>query len=92
MGLRRASSLQLSICDAKIAVIRSELDPGIVVREYRNSMLRPTGVGPEINEDALRESVIVGQMGVHPLITALESGARFIFAGRACDSALFASE
>src|SRR5262249_23306521 len=43
-------------------------------------------------EDALRESVIVGQMGVHPLITALESGAQFILAGRSCDAALFASD
>ncbi|MCA6119310.1 DUF4387 family protein [Bradyrhizobium sp. WSM 1738] len=31
-------------------------------------------------------------MGVHPLITALKSGARFIIAGRACDSALFAAD
>jgi hypothetical protein len=92
IGIAKSVFVQLSICDAKIAIIRSELDPGIVVREYRNDMLRPIGVGPEINEDALRESVIVGQMGVHPLITALESGARFIFAGRACDSALFASD
>jgi hypothetical protein len=92
IGIAKRVFAQLSICDAKIAVIRSEFDPGIVVREYRNSLLRQTGVGPELNEDALRESVIVGQMGVHPLITALESGARFIFAGRACDSALFASD
>jgi hypothetical protein len=83
---------ELGIRDAKVAVIRSEIDPEIVIREFRKGTLRPTGMGPELNEKALRESVIVGQMGVHPLITALESGAQFILAGRSCDSALFASD
>ena len=31
-------------------------------------------------------------MGIHPLITALESGAQFMLAGRSCDIALFASD
>ena len=31
-------------------------------------------------------------MGIHPLITALESGAQYIIAGRSCDVALFASD
>ena len=77
---------------ARVAVIRSELDPEIVISEYRNGALRPTGFGPELDEQTLRESVIVGQMGIHPLITALESGAQYILAGRSCDVALFASD
>jgi hypothetical protein len=83
---------ELGIRDAKVAIIRSEIDSEIVVREFRKGALRPTGVGPELSEASLRESVIVGQMGVHPLITALENGAQFILAGRSCDSALFASD
>jgi hypothetical protein len=83
---------ELGIRDVKVAIIRSEIDPEIVVREFQKGALRATGVGPELNEGSLRESVIVGQMGVHPLITALESGAQFILAGRSCDSALFASD
>jgi hypothetical protein len=71
-------------------VIRSELDPEIVIREFRAGALRATGAGPELDEHALRESTIVGQMGIHPLITALESGAQYILAGRSCDIALFA--
>jgi hypothetical protein len=77
---------------ARVAVIGSELDPEIVISEYRNGALRPTGFGPELDEQTLRESVIVGQMGIHPLITALESGAQYILAGRSCDIALFASD
>ena len=83
---------ELSVDGAKVAVIRSELDPEIVIQEYRNGALRATGLGPDLDERALRESVIVGQMGIHPLITALESGAQYILAGRSCDIALFASD
>ena len=83
---------ELGVCNAKVGVIHAELDPETVVRQYRNGSLHPTGVGPELSEEALQESVIVGQMGVHPLIAALDGGARFIFAGRACDSALFAAD
>jgi hypothetical protein len=83
---------ELDIRNTKVAIIRSELDPEIVIQEYRDGALRPTGVGPELNEEALRDSVIVGQMGIHPLMTALESGAQFILAGRSCDIALFASD
>ena len=83
---------ELHVDDAKVAVIGSELDPEIVIREYRSGALRPKGRGPDLDEQALRESVIVGQMGVHPLITALESGAQYILAGRSCDVTLFAAD
>src|SRR5262249_17338859 len=82
---------ELGIRNTKVAVIRSELDPEIVIREFRSGSLRATGAGPDLDEEALRESTIVGQMGIHPLITALENGAQFILAGRSCDIALFAS-
>jgi len=80
------------VSDAKVAVIHSDLDPEVVVRELRAGFLLPTGVGPELSEEALRESTIVGQMGIHPIIRALESGAQYVFAGRACDIALFAAD
>ena len=83
---------ELKVEGAKVAVIRSELDPEIVIQEYRNGALRPTGLGPDLDEQSLRESVIVGQMGIHPLITAIEAGAQYILAGRSCDVALFASD
>ncbi len=83
---------ELNVQDAKVAVIPAELDAETVIAELRNGALRATGTGPELNEDALRESTIVGQMGIHPLITALESGAQYVLAGRSCDIALFASD
>jgi hypothetical protein len=83
---------ELKVRDAKVAVINSELDPQIVIQEFKKGALRTTGAGPDLSEEALRESTIVGQMGIHPLITALESGAQYILAGRSCDIALFASD
>ncbi len=83
---------ELDIQGAKVAVIRSEIDSEVIIKEFRAGALRATGMGPDLDEAALRESTIVGQMGIHPLITALESGAQFILAGRSCDIALFASD
>jgi len=83
---------ELDVQDAKVAVIPAELDAETVIAELRKGALRATGNGPELNEDALRESTIVGQMGIHPLMTALEGGAQYVLAGRSCDVALFASD
>ena len=92
IGTAKEVFAELGIKGAKVAVIRSELDPDIVIKEFRAGALRATGAGPDLDENALRESTIVGQMGIHPLITALESGAQYILAGRSCDVALFASD
>ncbi|MCU4179089.1 DUF4387 family protein [Bosea sp. BH3] len=92
LAIAREVFAELGIAGAKVAVISAELDPEIVVSEFKAGALRATGAGPQLDEAALRESTIVGQMGIHPLITALESGAQYIFAGRSCDIALFASD
>jgi hypothetical protein len=92
IGVAKEVFAELGIKAAKVAVIRSELDAEIVIKEFRAGALRATGVGPDLDEMGLLESTIVGQMGIHPLITALESGAQFILAGRSCDIALFASD
>lgn len=62
---------ELDVRNAKVAMINAELDPEIAIEEFRKGALRPTGVGPELSEEGLRESIIVGQMGIHPLISAL---------------------
>jgi acyclic terpene utilization AtuA family protein len=83
---------ELHVTDAKVAVIRSEIDPVVIINEFKKDALKPTGLGPDLSEENLRESTIVGQMGIHPLITALESGAQYVLAGRSGDIALFASD
>jgi hypothetical protein len=83
---------ELGVRDAKVATISAELDPELVIRELKAGALLPTGDGPALDEQALRDSVIAGQMGIHPIITALEAGAQYVFAGRSCDVALFAAD
>jgi uncharacterized protein DUF4387/acyclic terpene utilization AtuA family protein len=92
VGVAREVFAELDVQDAKVAVIGAELDPETVIKEFRKGTLRATGLGPELSEEALRDSTIVGQMGIHPLITALEDDAQYILAGRSCDIALFASD
>lgn len=82
----------LGVSLAKVAVISSEIDAKTVISEYRAGALISIGSGPSIDETALAESTIVGQMGLHPIIAALDSGAQFIFAGRSCDVTLFAAD
>jgi Domain of unknown function (DUF4387)/Acyclic terpene utilisation family protein AtuA len=92
VDIGRAVFAELRVRDAKVAVIRAEISPDIVLEELREDRLLELGNLPLLSEEAIRASTIVGQMGVHPIMTALDAGAKFIFAGRACDTALFAAD
>ncbi len=92
LDVAREVFAELGVQDAKVATISAELDPEIVIAELRRDALLPTGDGPVLDEATLRASVIAGQMGIHPVITALDAGAQYIFAGRSCDVALFAAD
>lgn len=92
LGIAKEVFAELGVADAKVAVIGAELDPATVIQEFRAGALLPTGIGPELDEAALAQSTIVGQMGIHPLITALDGGAQYVIAGRSCDVALFAAD
>lgn len=83
---------ELGVRDRSVAVIDAEIDPEVVLEAVHDGQLQSTGKGPRLDKAALRESTIVGQMGIHPLITALRGGAKYIFAGRSCDVALFAAD
>jgi hypothetical protein len=48
---------ELGVRDAKVAVIRSELDPAIVVGELRAGALRPVGAGPALRCRRARTSI-----------------------------------
>jgi hypothetical protein len=82
----------LGIKSARVATISAELNAERVIVEGRQGKLIPLGKGIELDEQKLRESTIVAQMGVHPIITALTEGAQYVIAGRACDASLFAAD
>ena len=77
---------------AKLAVIYSDVDRELLLRELRRGRIQPLGpVGPLTEEEILASSHIVAQMGLEPIMEALEAGAQIIVAGRAYDPTVFAA-
>ena len=76
----------------RLAVIRSEIDKTTIKTAVRSGRVRPLGKLRDLTEGDVDSSTrIVGQMGVAPFVKALEGGDDVIIAGRACDTAIFAS-
>ena len=76
----------------KMAVIPADIDKGIILDALAKRQVHAMDPGPKATEQDVQESTyIVGQMGVKPFITALETGADVIVAGRAYDPAVFAA-
>jgi Domain of unknown function (DUF4387)/Acyclic terpene utilisation family protein AtuA len=80
------------VSGVKVAVIRSEVDPEVVIDAMRASALSPLDNKVNPDEAALRDSNFVGQMGIHPILTALVRGAKYVIAARACGASLFAAD
>ena len=76
----------------KLAYIRAEQSKETIKKYMKEQTIRPLGASANLTEeDVDNASVIVGQMGVEPIIKALDMGADVIMAGRACDDAIFAA-
>ena len=76
----------------RLAVVRAEVDKTTVRQAIRSGRVRALGNQGDLTEhDVDSATRIVGQMGVGPFIEAIEGGADVIIAGRACDTAIFAS-
>ncbi|UCG66565.1 MAG: DUF4387 family protein [Deltaproteobacteria bacterium] len=79
-----------ALMDVRVAVISGHVDNDLLIGCVDD--LKPLGHMPPLTEDMIRTSAIVGQMGIAPLIKALEEGAQLILAGRSCDVAIFAAD
>ena len=79
----------------RLAVIYSDVSPDFLLKRARNGVVPETSglmdQSPLRIEDVRASNVIVGLMGVEPLIDALDDGADVILGGRACDSAVIAA-
>jgi len=74
------------------ATISAELEREFVVSEFKNGKISSLLPAPEIVEADIRNSAhIVGQMGVEPIIDALDGGAQIVLCGRCYDPAVFAA-
>lgn len=76
----------------RLAIIHSELDREKVRESLKQGKINPLGPVPPLKEEDLEQTVrIVGQMGIEPLVGALERGAGVVLAGRAYDPSVFAA-
>ncbi len=76
----------------KTAVIHADIEKEYVRNRLETNNLFPMKFVPQLTENDLEKTNnIVGQMGVEPIIEALENGAQLIVAGRAYDPSAFAA-
>lgn len=76
----------------RLAVVNSDVKRSAVSRALREGRVTPMPGVPELTEDAIRDSThIVAQVGTETLAEALATGADVVVAGRACDTAIYAS-
>jgi hypothetical protein len=77
----------------KLAVIQSELDKEYLLQNLQAGKITPLHPVPELTADDIKEATsIVAQIGVEPLIKALDEGADVIITGRCYDPAVFAAD
>ncbi|MBM7624685.1 acyclic terpene utilization AtuA family protein [Sporohalobacter salinus] len=76
----------------KLATIQSEQDIDYILDKFEAGEVSALSPAEETTKEELKASTrIVGQMGVEPIIKALEKEAEVIVAGRAYDPTVFAS-
>lgn len=76
----------------KLAVVSAEFEQEYLVDALHKGMLEKLGPAPEITEEEIRSSThIVAQMGIEPIIKALDEGAQVVLCGRCYDPAAFAA-
>jgi hypothetical protein len=76
----------------KLATIPAEIDKNVIKQAIREGRVKSMGVLPELTEQAVDDATrIVAQMGTDPFVNAFEAGADVVIAGRACDTAIYAS-
>ncbi|MCT4596969.1 MAG: DUF1446 domain-containing protein [Vallitalea sp.] len=76
----------------KMAIIHAEIDKEIVASKLSEGKIKPLHPAKELTKEELDKTErIVGQMGLEPIIKALEEEAEVIIAGRAYDPTVFAA-
>lgn len=76
----------------KMAVIHAEVPHDTVKKAMRLGKVRPLSPAPELTEELLDQTgSIMGQMGIEPIIKALDAGVDVVLAGRCYDPAVFAA-
>ena len=76
----------------KMAVISAEFDADLLAGELDAGHIEKLGPAPEVTKEELYASThIVAQMGIEPIMKALDEGAQVVLCGRCYDPAAFAA-
>ena len=76
----------------KLTTISAELDKAHLLEQLKQHNISSLGAAPAISAENIRASShIVAQMGVEPIIAALDAGSQVILCGRCYDPAIFAA-
>ena len=76
----------------KMAVISSEFQQDALIEYLHQGRIEKLGPAPEVTEADIRQSThVVAQMGIEPIIRALDAGAQVVICGRCYDPAAFAA-
>ncbi|MBI4278839.1 MAG: acyclic terpene utilization AtuA family protein [Armatimonadetes bacterium] len=76
----------------RMATVRAEQDRAFLKGRLHQQPIEALGArAPLTDADIDGAAAVVAQMGVEPIIKALDTGARVVVAGRSCDDALFAA-
>ncbi|MTI79491.1 MAG: DUF1446 domain-containing protein [Firmicutes bacterium] len=77
----------------KLATVQSEIDKEQIKEQIKEGRIEPLHPAPELTEQELIQTTsVVAQMGIEPLIQALDQGADVVLAGRCYDPAVFAAD
>lgn len=76
----------------KMALIQAELSNDQVLQFQKDGKITSLPPGPDLTLNDIHQTVrIVGQMGIEPVIKALDQGVQVVLAGRCYDPAVFAA-
>lgn len=77
----------------KMAVISADLDKNLILDNLKNGKVTPLHPAPQLTEADITDATnIVAQMGIEPLVKALDDEAQIILTGRCYDPAVFAAD
>lgn len=74
-----------------MALIYTDVTKEAVLKKFDAGKIKELGPLPLSRQDILDSNCIVSQIGAEPFVEALQSGAQVVLAGRACDTAIYAS-
>ncbi|HBA62410.1 MAG TPA: 3-methylaspartate ammonia-lyase [Lachnospiraceae bacterium] len=76
----------------KMAMIHADMDKEEMKKALKDGKISPLDPAPQLTEEDIEATThIVGQMGIEPIMKALDSGVQVVLAGRAYDPTVFAA-